>query len=326
MSRPLRIEYPGAWYHVMNRGRRGEDIFSDREDYQLFIALLQETSAMFDIKISAYCLMSNQYHLLVQTPAANLSRSMRHINGVYTQRYNRRKNIDGQLFRGRYKCVLVEEDSHLLEILRYIHRNPLRANMCASVGNYPWSSHQGYLSGAKKWRWLHKEFPLEMFSQKQSQAIRQYGKFVQDEDSDEITGFFTKKNPALFFGSQDFIERIKARFHPLKRHAEVPLSKQLAPTIAEIKRMVCLSYKVKEQTLDQSRRGQVNEPRNAAIYLARKRCGLRLDEIGREFGLEKYSSVSSIVTRTEKQLSRDKQMRNRIGKISEEIAKSQAKI
>ena len=326
MSRPLRIEYPGAWYHVMNRGRRGEDIFSDREDYQVFIALLQETSAMFDIKISAYCLMSNHYHLLVQTPAANLSRSMRHINGVYTQRYNRRKHIDGQLFRGRYKCVLVEEDSHLLEILRYIHRNPLRANMCKSVGDYPWSSHQGYLSGAKKWQWLHKEFLLRMFSKQPRQAKMQYGKFVQDEDFDEVTGFFEKKNLASFFGSQDFIERIKAKFHPLKRHVEVPLSKQLEPTISEIKRMVCLSYKVKEQTLDQSRRGQVNEPRNVAIYLARKRCGLRLDEIGREFGLEKYSSVSSIVTRTEKLVSRDKQMRNRIGKISKEIAKSQAKI
>jgi len=323
MSRPLRIEYPGAWYHVMNRGRRGEDIFADREDYQLFIALMQETSAMFNIKISAYCLMSNHYHLLVQTPAANLSRSMRHINGVYTQRYNRRKNIDGQLFRGRYKCVLVEEDNHLLEILRYIHRSPLRATMCTSVDDYPWSSHQGYLSGAKKWQWLHKEFLLGMFSKQPRQAKRQYREFVQDEDSVEVTDFFEKKNLASFFGSQDFIEWIRAKFHPLKRHVEVPLSKQLAPTIAQIKKIVCLRYKVREQTLDQSRRGQVNEPRNVAIYLARKRCGLRLDEIGREFGLEKYSSVSSIVTRTEKQLSRDKQMRNRIGAISEEIAKSQ---
>ena len=324
MSRPLRIEYSGAWYHVMNRGRRGEDIFSDREDYQLFLALLQETSEMFDVKISAYCLMPNHYHLLIQTPAANLSRAMRHINGVYTQRYNRRKNIDGQLFRGRYKCVLVEEDSHLLEVLRYIHRNPLRANLCQFAGDYPWSSHPGYLSGAKKWRWLHKEFLLGMFSKQQNQARAQYKKFVQDEDSAEVAGFFEKKNLASLFGSQDFIKWIKARFHPLKRNSEVPLSKQLAPTIAEIKRMVCLSYKVKEQTLDQGRRGRMNEPRNVAIYLARKRCGLCLDEIGRGFGLEKYSSVSSIVTRTEKHLSQDKGLRKRIDKIGEGIVKSQA--
>ncbi len=110
MARPLRIEYPDVWYHVMNRGRRGEDIFSDKQDYETFIALLRESVEMFDLCISGYCLMSNHYHLLVQTPAGNLSRAMRHINGVYTQRYNRRRNIDGKLFRWRYKSVLVEED------------------------------------------------------------------------------------------------------------------------------------------------------------------------------------------------------------------------
>ncbi len=90
MVRPLRIEYPGAWYHVMNRGRRGENVFADRDDYVTFIALLQETSEMFDFQVSAFCLMSNHYHILVQTPSGNLSRAMRHVNGVYTQRYNRR--------------------------------------------------------------------------------------------------------------------------------------------------------------------------------------------------------------------------------------------
>jgi REP element-mobilizing transposase RayT len=156
MSRPLRIQYPDAWYHVMNRGRRGENVFADNADYKTFLALLQETSEMFDLRVSAFCLMSNHYHILVQTPAANLARAMRHVNGVYTQRFNRRWNIDGQLFRGRYKSVLVEEDSHLLELLRYIHRNPVRADMCVNVGDYPWSSHKGYLSSATRWDWLHK--------------------------------------------------------------------------------------------------------------------------------------------------------------------------
>ena len=156
MVRPLRIEYPGAWYHVMNRGRRGENVFADRDDYVTFIALLQETSEMFDFQVSAFCLMSNHYHILVQTPSGNLSRAMRHVNGVYTQRYNRRHDTDGQLFRGRYKSVLVQEDSHLLELLRYIHRNPVRAQMCNGASDYLWSSHHGYLISTKKWEWLHK--------------------------------------------------------------------------------------------------------------------------------------------------------------------------
>jgi len=100
MSRPLRIQFPDAWYHVMNRGRRGEKIFSTKEDYWSFIDLLKELAEVFNVKVAAYCLMSNHYHLLIQTPDANLSRSMRHLNGVYTQRYNKKHSCDGQLFRG----------------------------------------------------------------------------------------------------------------------------------------------------------------------------------------------------------------------------------
>ena len=105
---------------------------------------------MWKLKVSAYCLMSNHYHLLVQTPEGNLSRCMRHLNGVYTQRFNRKYDRDGQLFRGRYKAVLVEEDSYLLELLRYIHRNPLEAGMVQDLEGWPpWSSHRGYLANAK---------------------------------------------------------------------------------------------------------------------------------------------------------------------------------
>lgn len=325
MVRPLRIEYPGAWYHVMNRGRRGENVFSDRKDYDVFLAVLKESSEMFDLRVAAFCLMSNHYHLLVQTPSGNLSRVMRHVNGVYTQRYNRRWNIDGQLFRGRYKSILVEEDSHLLELLRYIHRNPVRAQLCESVGEYPWSSHHGYISCAKKWDWLYREFLLGMFSDKPSRAKRQYLEFVRNEDSSEITDFFSKKNLASFFGSQDFIDWVKEKFYQLKKHNEIPQSRHLAPTIAEIKKAVSRSYGIKEDVLEQTKRGQVNEPRNVAIYLSRKRSGLRLEAIGREFGLEKYSSVSSIVSRTENQLSQNKKLRKRVEVIRRQFDKSQAK-
>ncbi len=326
MTRPLRIEYPGAWYHVMNRGRRGEQVFADSKDYEMFIALLQDTSEMFDIRISAFCLMSNHYHILVQTPAGNLSRAMRHINGVYTQQYNRRQKMDGQLFRGRYKSVLVEEDSHLLELLRYIHRNPVRAHICSTIDEYPWSSHSGYFSSAKKWDWLHKKILLGMFAKERHKARKQYNTFVRDVDSTDVTNFFSKKNLASFFGSESFIEWIKTTYHQLQDHVEMPQSRHLAPSIADIKRIVSQCYEVHEETLEQSKRGRENEPRNVAVYIARKKSGLRLDEIGKEFGLEKYSSVSSIVTRTAKQLSRSKQLQNRIDRICQEFTKSQAKI
>ncbi|MBM9606239.1 transposase [Desulfopila inferna] len=325
MSRPLRIEYPGAWYHVMNRGRRGENIFVDRDDYETFIALLQETSEMFELRVSVFCLMSNHYHILVQTPLANLSRAMRHINGVYTQRYNRRRNTDGQLFRGRYKSVLVQEDSHLLELLRYIHRNPVRANMCNGVGDYLWSSHREYSNSAKKWDWLHKEFLLRMFDQDPHRAKKQYKDFVQCEESAEFTNFFSRKNLTSFFGSQNFIDWVKSTYRQLQNHKEIPQSKHLTPTIDDIKRAVCEYYEIEQKHLEQTKRGQVNEARNVAVYLAREKCGLSLETIGRQFELLKYSSVSSIVTRTEKKLLEDKPLRDRIEEISQKLSKSQAK-
>ena len=110
MARPWRIIYDGAWYHVMNRGRRGEDVFPEAGDFKAFIDLLQESCRMWQVRIAAYCLVNNHYHLLIQTPQANLSRCMRHINGIYTQRYNRRHRSDGPLFRGRYKAIVVDAD------------------------------------------------------------------------------------------------------------------------------------------------------------------------------------------------------------------------
>ncbi len=280
---------------------------------------------MFDLRVSAYCLMSNHYHLLVQTPGANLSRAMRHLNGVYTQRYNRQRILDGQLFRGRYKSVLVEEDSHLLELLRYIHRNPVRADICSGVKEYSWSSHHGYISKAKKWAWLYKDFLLGMLSEHATKSRSQYLQLVECEDPENVTEFFNKKNIAPFFGSAAFIDWVKAKYHKDKEHPEVPQSKQLAPSLAAIKWIVSKTYGVDEQSLNNTIRGQVNEPRNVAIYLARKRSGLGLQEIGCEFGLDKYSSVSSVVCRTEQQLPKNPTLRKKINRIIGELAKSQAK-
>ena len=155
MARPLRIEYPGAWYHVMNRGRRAEKIFHYTYDYRMFVELLEEASEMWNVRISAYCLMLNHYHILLQTPEANIARNMRHINGVYTQRFNRRHTCDGALFRGRYKSLLVSAETHLLQLVRYIHRNPVKAGLSEKLESYIWSSHKGYLSKSRKWNWLY---------------------------------------------------------------------------------------------------------------------------------------------------------------------------
>src|SRR6056297_1189667 len=215
MSRPLRIEYPDAWYHVMNRGRRDEAIFADKKDYQCFVDLLKETSEMWGIKMAAYCLMPNHYHLLAQTPHANLSRSMRHVNGVYTQRYNRRHGCDGQLFRGRYKSIVVEEDSYLLQLVRYIHKNPVKAGLAKTPGDYSWSSHKAYVSGAKQWYWVYKDFLLSMLTPDKNVRVKAYKAFMAETD-DEMEKILEGKKWPSFLGSDGFAEWIKAKFHESK--------------------------------------------------------------------------------------------------------------
>ncbi len=319
MSRPLRIEYPDAWYHVMNRGRQGESVFRKQDDYHIFIELLKETVDMWNLRVGAYCLIPNHYHLLIQTPDANLSRCMRHLNGVYTQRFNRNHLFDGQLFRGRYKAILVEGDSYLLELVRYVHRNPFAAGLVKVIDKYPWSSHQGYLSDAKKWNWLYKDFILSLFSNEKAVSRKIYKDFVSKEIPEEINRIFGRKNLPSALGSKNFLNWVKDSFFLRKRHKEVPESKSLSPDAERIKEEVCRSYGVSRDALYISRRGISNEPRNVAIYLLRTLRGDNLEEIGRDFNINRFSSASSVVERMKGRVSKNRQLRKRVEEIKNAI-------
>ena len=323
MVRALRIQYPGAWYHVMNRGRRGDVIFSGKKDYLAFTDLLKEISDMWRAKISAYCLLPTHYHMLIQTPEANLSRCMRHLNGVYTQRFNRYHHCDGQLFRGRYKSIMLDADSYLLELLRYIHRNPLRAGLVDKVDTYRWSSHRGYVSESKEWSWLNKDFALSMLSEDRRQSQRLYRQFVEMEDPDEITQILEGKKLPSVLGDKRFIDWVKGKFYTQKTHEEVPESRVLAPSRERIKTIVCQAYSVGREDLLVSRRGVDNEPRKVAIYLIRLLRGDALVEIAREFKINKYSSVSSIIERVKRQIGSDRKLQKRVKEIETQILKSQ---
>jgi putative transposase len=323
MSRPLRIQYPDAWYHVMNRGRRREDIFKGKKDYNAFIDLLKELVEDYNVKIAAYCLMSNHYHLLVQTPEANISRAMRHLNGVYTQRYNKINHCDGPLFRGRYKSILVDADSYLLELLRYIHRNPLESGTVGNINKYTWSSHKAYLSEAKKWDWLHKKYILSLFSMNKGESIKQYKQFVSKEIPKELNQILARKKLPAAIGSQGFVDKIKELFFSDKKHEEIPESKYLAPDIDKIIKEVCKFYTVRKDSLFSSRRGFFNEPRNVAIYLTRRLRGDTLKEAGKIFGIEKNSSVSSVVERLKLEMESNKDLNKRVENLRNKLLKSQ---
>ena len=146
MARPLRLEYPGAVYHVTARGNARQDIFVNDVDREKFLAILTATISRYHWLCHAYCLMGNHYHLLLETPDPNLSLGMRMLNGVYTQAYNRIHGKTGHIFQGRYKAVLIEKDAHLLELCRYIVLNPVAAGMVTGPAQCPWSSYRGTIS------------------------------------------------------------------------------------------------------------------------------------------------------------------------------------
>src|SRR4030042_5741019 len=323
MSRPLRIEFSDAWYHVLNRGRRRESILRDTKDYEIYLQTVQEACELWHLRVAAYCLLSNHYHLLVQTPNANLSRCLRHIDGVYTQRFNRRHGHDGPLFRGRYKALLIEADLYLLQLVRYIPRNPLEAGLAQTLDDYPWSSHQGYLSRSSKWKWLYKDRVLEMLAAKPAARVEVSRKFVMREDSKELRQLFSRKRWPVILGSEQFIARVRGRFFSKTADFEVPQRKELAPALDLLVGVVSRGYRVEGKDLFYSRRGHGNEARNVAIYLARRLRGDRLKEIGDAFKIGRYSTVSSIGERMKVRIKSDETIGKKVDHLVSTIQISQ---
>ena len=180
MTRPLRIEFAGALYHVTSRGNRREEIYLDDKDREGYLELLGEVCERHNWTVHAYCLMTNHYHVLVETPDANLSKGMRQLNGVYTVRFNRRHGRDGHVFQGRYKAVIVQKDSHLLELSRYVVLNPVRAGMVNEAGAYGWSSYRAMVGDGSISPWLDADWLLAQFGTTKGEAMVRYAQFVSD--------------------------------------------------------------------------------------------------------------------------------------------------
>lgn len=178
MNRPLRIEFPGALYHVTARGDQLNAIYRDDTDRYIWLEVLGLVCARFHLVIHAYCQMTNHYHLMVETVEGNLSQGMRQLNGIYSQRVNRRHSLVGHVFQGRYKAVLVQKEAHLLELSRYIVLNPLRAGMVTSHAEWHWSSHHFMLDPAGKPAWLDRQWLLSQFGPTPDHAVERYRQFV----------------------------------------------------------------------------------------------------------------------------------------------------
>ena len=304
MSRPLRIEYPNAWYQVMNRGAGYRNIFCNDNHRMLFLDLLSQISKMFRVEIHGFCLMDNHYHLLIHTPEGNLQRAMRHLNGVYTQRYNRLEATDGALFRGRYKAILIEPDAYLLNVSRYIHLNPVAAGLTSLAGDYQWSSYRSYIGVAPTPQWLQTKLILNMVGRHQRR--KSYRLFIEKGVDDETQTFYDKKKFPAVMGSDDFRESIHSR---LPANTEIPEIKTLrsAPSISAIIQAVSMIFVIPEKEILQTIRGRgmKNPARSAAIYCCRKMAGLPLNEIAQQFGFSHYGSVSGSIAKFDRQINED---------------------
>ena len=314
MARPLRVEYPGAWYHVMNRGAGRRSIYKNDDQRRYFLSLLQDTHARFNAEWHAYCLMGNHYHLLLRTPDGNLQRIMRHINGLYTQYFNRSERKDGPLFRGRYKAILVDAQNYWLQLSRYIHRNPLEAKLCKSLSQYRWSSYRAYTGVDKKPDWLNINYTLKAIAKRNAQE--KYKAYVSKSVDEDIAEFYRKKKTSPILGDDQFKARVLAGKTYTVDVPELAVER-IRPTLNQIVEAVCRHYKVKETEIWRQTRGKgVKSPaRSVAMYLCQQTADMRLAEIAEKFGLASYASAGATIRQVVAKRENDKQLDREINYI-----------
>lgn len=312
MARPLRIQYPGAFYHITARGNEQKDIFRNDKDRERFLGYLETAVGRYNATIHVYCLMGNHYHLLLSTPDGNLSQIMRHINGGYTTWFNKRHNRYGHLFQGRYKAILVDADPYAGELSRYIHLNPVRAGMVRQPNDYPWSSYTTYSSKTKPPRWLTTDWLLQYFGQKPAAARKAYILFVNTAMDTKEEDPLKEATSTLILGKTTFIDNIREKYVGGKEKGrDIPALKELTKTSLEG------IIKAAEEEF----RAKPALARKAAIYLSHRHSGRSLREIGKVFGIGE-SAVSQAGSRFESEMKESRILKKGIGRLRKILALS----
>lgn len=279
MARPLRIEYPGAFYHVTARGNEKRNVFRDDSDRGAFLSALERVNNRYNWICHAYCLMGNHYHLLVETPDGNLSIGMRQLNGVYTQLFNKRHTRTGHLFQGRYQAVLIQKDEHLLEVCRYVVLNPVRAGMVKRLEDWTWSSYLATAGMLPPHCCLTTGMVLGQFGQESVNNEKGYRQFVLDGVGKESTWGGLKGRTVM--GGETFVDGLRDHFNKIKKNAEIPRSQRYAnrPALDAIFTGATAACK---------------SDRDQMIMAAVEAYGYRQIEVARYLGLH-YSTVSNLL-------------------------------
>ena len=329
MARPLRIQYPGAYYHVTCRGNERKDIFLDAQDENIFLEKLSLSIDTYNVSLLTYVCMPNHFHLLVTTPEGNLSEFMRHFNISYTSAFNRRHRRAGHLYQGRYKAFLIDSDNYLLAVSRYIHLNPIRIKAFSdkpvkekwdALLKYKASSLLGYFTAGKRKDFVNYTIVLDYMGGDNRKGWQAYRRFMKWGIEQEIENPLELGKGNGIVGEADFIQWIKEKF--LSKEA----SKREQPALRELRKefkpeelIDHFVHLLKKDQRDICQRGKRSLERTMLMELLYRFCQISQPEIGRLVGGIDYSAVSQARKRLQVRLKREPKLKKRFDKLSEQL-------
>lgn len=326
MARPLRIEYPNAYYHVSNKAGKTTGLFPSKDCYSAFLEGVDLSAARFNVEVLAWCLLRGEYHLLVKTPEANLSRFMRQVDGLYTQYYQRSRKRRGSVFRARYKSVLFQPDPWLAPLTRYIHNLPRAARQ--NPLTWPWSSLNLYLGELDTARSALDNPPalvvdevLEQFGTGSS-ARDAYAEFVRAGSDPSLALFYGKKNQLSVLGDESFKAHAKA-LTEMAPSREVQRNSVAArrPSATRIVSSVADIFNVSDHSILRAARGPgtKNVPRWVAMYLCQEVGGITLQDIATQFGLQRYGTVSTTIGKLKGEFAENPPLESRVQRMRQQL-------
>jgi REP element-mobilizing transposase RayT len=280
MARPLRIEFPGAVYHVTSRGNARATIYADDDDRTTFLALLTRVVQRYHWLCHAYGLTDNHYHLVLETPEGNLSQGMRQVNGLYTQWYNRRQSHVGHVFQGRYKAILIERDSYLVTVCRYVVLHPVCAGMVQTAQEYGWSSYGATAGDGEGPVWLCTDWLLTPCGRDRAEAQQHSRRFVAEGVAHPSP--WQDLHGQILLGHPTFVEAMRPRL-------------QAAHALLDVPRVQRYADRPALETMFHGHQTLSKPERNRRIVLAHQEYGYTLAAIGRALGLH-YTTISKVVS------------------------------
>ncbi len=341
MARPLRIERVGGWYHLTSRGNERRAVFRDDRDRAHFCALLEEMVFRFRVRLHAYVLMHNHYHLILELTEPNLSRTGQWLNVSYSVWFNRRHGRSGHLFQGRFKSVVVDPLQWGLELSRYVHLNPVRVaslglgkkdrqtrragvpeapdarvvkDRIAQLRGYRWSSYRAYVGLGKRPDWLECGRVLELGGGKEKDRSRSYQEYVESAVREGVAKSpWEELRHQVVLGSEEFLQQLRGDVRGNVR--EQPGMKRLAQARPRLEVVIANLEKVKGVKWEGIRDRYGDEGRDLVLYVGRRACGLKLKELADAAGMNDYKAVSIAIRRYEERLKQSKATRDLLKEV-----------